>query len=162
MNRPNRPPLHGLKRRLVHALSFELLALAMVVPALVLVFNTGGGHAIGLAVSLSLIAMFWNMAYNAGYEAWERRQASQIRTPKRRILHALGFEGGLVVLTLPLVAWSLNITLWAALLTDIGIMLFFVAYAYAFNLGFDKLFGTPAEVAAQLARAEAQAEASAC
>jgi uncharacterized membrane protein len=40
-------------------------------------------------------------------------------------LHALGFEGGLVLILLPLVAYWLGISLWAALVTNLALFVFF-------------------------------------
>jgi uncharacterized membrane protein len=97
----------------------------------------------GLAVSTSLLALAWNMAFNTLFEAWERRQASRARTLKRRVLHAIGFEGGLVVMTVPLIAWWLDMGWWPALLTDLGLVVFFLFYTFVFNWVFDHVFGAP-------------------
>ena len=88
--------------------------------------------------------MAWNMAFNTGFEAWERRQADRRRTLRRRVAHAIGFEGGMVAMTLPLIAWWLGMGWWEALLTDLGLMAFFLVYAFAFNWVFDHVFGLPA------------------
>lgn len=56
-----------------------------------------------------------------------------------RGLHAVGFEGGLVVIVVPLAAWWLGISLWQAFLLDISLLLFFLPYTYVYNLVYDKL-----------------------
>ena len=61
-----------------------------------------------------------------------------------RIVHALGFETGLTFLLVPLFALILGISLWAALLFDLGAIVFFLVYTYVFNLAFDHVFGLPA------------------
>jgi uncharacterized membrane protein len=99
---------------------------------------------LGLAALLSTIALIWNYVFNGLFEAWEARQASRERTLSRRILHGLGFEGGLVFLLVPVMAWGLDISMWAAFLADLGLLVFFFVYAIAFTWAFDTLFGPPA------------------
>lgn len=43
-----------------------------------------------------MIAVLWNIGFNWAFERWESRQAVRGRSVKRRIAHAIGFEGGLV------------------------------------------------------------------
>jgi len=62
----------------------------------------------------------------------------------RRTTHALGFEGGLVVLMLPLMAWWLDVTLWQALIYEAGLIVIFIIYTYVFTWAFDRIFGLPA------------------
>jgi uncharacterized membrane protein len=89
-----------------------------------------------LAVMLSSIAMGWNMLFGALFERLERARGWQ-RTPLVRCLHAMLFEGGLVFICVPLVAWWLAVDYWQALLLDIGILLFFLPYTYVFNWLYD-------------------------
>ena len=60
-----------------------------------------------------------------------------------RVLHALIFELGLLLVALPLTALWLGISLWQALWLDIGFSLFFVLYAFGYNLAYDRLFPLP-------------------
>ncbi|MNJ74725.1 Bacterial Transmembrane Pair family protein [compost metagenome] len=83
------------------------------------------------------------MFYNWAFEYWEARQAQRRRTLWRRFVHALGFEGGLVLILLPVVAGWLQISLWAALLTNLALFLFFFVYAFVFQWAFDRLFDVP-------------------
>lgn len=146
-------PLHwrrwmqGLRRRVVHALVFEVIAIILVSLAFSRLTDAGAGHAGLLAAACSAVAMAWNMGYNALFERWEATQATRHRGVLRRAVHAVGFELGLVVMLVPLIAWWLGIGLWQALLLDLGLMLFFLVYAYAFNALFDHLFGLPARPA---------------
>ena len=63
---------------------------------------------------------------------------------RRRVAHALGFEGGLALMLVPLMAWWFGIGLWQALVLEAGLLLFFLAYTYVFNWSFDSVFGLPA------------------
>lgn len=126
--------------RIRHALLFEGLAIllftALAAPLL--------GHAAtdmgALAVLLSLLAMGWNYLYNLGFDRWQRQCPADSRSLGLRLLHALGFEGGLLFLSLPLIAWWLELSLWQALLADLGVALFFLLYALVYNWAYDRLF----------------------
>lgn len=135
--------MQGIKRRVFHTLSFELIGLIIAVPLFAWIFDAGLEHIGIMTAVMSLIAMAWNMAFNKLFELWEVRQHDQRRTIKRRTFHAFGFEGGLLVATLPLIAWWMQMNLWQALLTDLGYMLFFLVYGFIFNWCFDRIFGLP-------------------
>ncbi|MNM57043.1 Bacterial Transmembrane Pair family protein [compost metagenome] len=135
--------MQGKARKIVQAICYEVIAVACVAPALSLMFDAGMAHSTMLSVIMSGIAMSWNMGFNWVFERWEARQLKRDRTFLRRVLHALGFEGGLVLLLLPLVAYWLDITLWAALLTNLALFAFFFVYAFVFQWGFDKVFDVP-------------------
>ena len=54
-----------------------------------------------------------------------------------RGLHALLFEGGLVLVCVPLIAAWLNVSLMQAFILDIGVLLFFLPYTYVYHWGYD-------------------------
>ena len=135
--------LQGPRRKIVHATLYELIAVVIVTVATPFLSDKGLGEGVGLAISTSVMALLWNMAFNTMFEAWERRQPSRERTVARRVAHAVGFEGGLVALTVPALAWWLDITWWDALLLDMGLVVFFLFYTFTFNWVFDKVFGLP-------------------
>ncbi|MBJ9976465.1 PACE efflux transporter [Pseudomonas sp. S75] len=135
--------MQGKARKVVQAILYEIFAVACVAPALALMFDAGMAHSTLLSVLMSGIALSWNMGYNWAFERWESRQARRERTWLRRLLHALGFEGGLVLLLLPLVAYWLEISLWSALLTNLALFVFFFVYAFVFQWAFDKVFDVP-------------------
>ena len=108
--------------------------------ALGLVVLGFGGSSSGLvAVASSAVAMLWNYLWTTVFEAWERRQASQTRTVRRRIAHAIGFEGGMIVLLLPIVAATLRVSLLTALSLEIGLLIFFLVYTFVFAWLFDQV-----------------------
>ncbi len=136
--------LQGPRRKLVHACLYEAIAIGIVTLAVRLVRpDADTAEAGSLAVLTSLIALGWNMAFNTLFEAWERRQADRRRTVQRRMAHAIGFEGGLAALTVPLIAWWLHMGWWEAVLADLGLLVFFLGYTFAFNWVFDHVFGPP-------------------
>jgi uncharacterized membrane protein len=132
-----------LQRRVLQALLYEGIAVAVVAPTLAWVFDAPPLSALALTLATSTVALSWNYVYNALFERWESRQAVRGRSAARRVAHSAGFEVGLVVLLVPLIAWWLDVTLWQALLADLGLMVFFFFYTMAFTWAFDRVFGLP-------------------
>ncbi|MDA3147960.1 PACE efflux transporter [Leucobacter sp. UCMA 4100] len=123
-------------RRIVYVLVFELLAISLVAFTFSALGHSGSS-AMATAVVSSVIAMTWNFIWTSLFEAWERRQPSQTRTVPRRIAYSLGFEAGLVVFLVPAMALLLGVGLLEAFLLDIGLMVFFLVYAFVFSWLFD-------------------------
>jgi len=96
-----------------------------------------------LAVAASAVAIAWNFVFNLLFEAWEARQTVRGRSVRRRIAHALGFEIGLLIFLVPLIAWWFGIGWWQALTMNAALMVFFLVYTYVFNWTFDRVFGLP-------------------
>jgi len=135
--------VQGIKRKFLYVVSFELLAIVLSGTLLQLLSESPLVQAGATAIAASVIAMLWNLAYNTLFEAWERRQARKGRSLLRRACHAVGFEAGLVVMLVPLFAWILGVTWAQALVLNLAMILFFLAYGFLFNLAFDRIFGLP-------------------
>jgi uncharacterized membrane protein len=140
--------MQGLKRKIVYVSLFELFAVALTSSFLMLLAGHDAAHSGIAAIASSTIAVVWNFIYNHLFEAWEARQATRGRSVARRAAHAIGFEGGLVAVLVPLFAWWLNISLWEALVLDLGLVVFFMIYTFLFSLVFDRVFGLPASAQA--------------
>lgn len=130
-------------RRVLQAVLYEAIAVAVVGPTLAFIFAESVSSSIGLALFMSTIALGWNYLFNGWFERWEARQSVKGRSFLRRLAHGLGFEGGLVVMLVPVMAWWLNTSLLKALVADLGILAFFFVYAIAFTWIFDRIFGLP-------------------
>ena len=136
-----------LRRRILQAVLYEAIAIAVVGPLLSVAFGKSQASTFGLAVVLSTIALAWNYAFNWMFERWEARQAVRGRSFARRLAHGAGFEGGLVLILLPVMSLWLDISWWAAFVTNLGLLVFFFFYAIAFTWAFDRVFGLPASAA---------------
>lgn len=134
-------------RRIVYVISYELGAILLTTVGLA-VFGFGAGQSGVVAVAASTTAMLWNYVWTTLFESWEKRQVSQTRTLKHRIVHAIGFEGGLVVLLLPVVAWLLKVSLLEALVLETSLLVFFLVYTFVFAWLFDKV--SPPHAAARV------------
>lgn len=126
-------------RRVVYVISYELVAIVLTTLGLA-VLGFGGASSGVVAVAASTVAVVWNYIWTTAFEAWERRQESPTRTVRRRIAHAVGFEGGLVVLLLPIVAAILKVSLLQALSLEMGLLAFFLVYTFAFAWLFDTIW----------------------
>lgn len=133
-----------VRRKIVYAISFETLGTLVATAFLWLVSDAGAASSLGLSVLTATIALGWSYAFNSIFEAWEARQAVRGRPLSRRIAHALLFEGGLVLLLVPVMAWWLGVTFGQALVYEAGLILLFLVYTYLFTWGFDRVFGLPA------------------
>lgn len=136
--------MQGIKRKVVYVSLYELIAIGITSFGLAQLAGQALGHATIAAVASSAIAVLWNLAYNTVFEYWEARQTVRGRSMLRRVAHALGFELGLVIMLVPLFAWWLQVSLWQAFVLDLGLIAFFLAYTFVFNLAFDRIFGLPA------------------
>lgn len=136
--------MQGIKRRVVYISLYEGIAIVAASLGLAAMSGQGLGHSGALAVIASAIAVVWNLAFNAMFERWESRQAVRGRSLRRRVAHAIGFEGGLVAFLVPAIAWWLDISLLEALAMDLGLVVFFLVYTFVFNWAFDAAFGLPA------------------
>lgn len=136
--------LSPLRRRVVQAILYETFAIAAVGPALSWFFDESGGSSFVLAFIMSTIALFWSFVFNTWFESWEAKHAVKGRSALRRLMHGLGFEGGLVVMLVPLMAFWFGTSLRHALVAQAGVFVFFLVYSVAFTWAFDRVFGLPA------------------
>ncbi|OED75261.1 PACE efflux transporter [Vibrio crassostreae] len=126
------------KERMLHMVLFEVFALIMMAGLATYITGNGAGEMAGLALAISLIAMAWNYVYNYGYDKIYGTDRSK-RTTKTRLLHGLGFELGLMTVTLPVLMWILQLDFLTVLIMDIGLVIFFVLYAIGFNWAYDSV-----------------------
>lgn len=131
------------RRRILQAVLYEAIAVAFVGPAMGLLFGQPVGSTLALAVLMSAVALGWNYLFNGMFEAWEMRQPVKGRSFLRRLAHGVGFEGGLILMLVPVMAYWLETTLLNAFLADLGILAFFFVYAIVFTWAFDRVFGLP-------------------
>ncbi len=128
---------------MLQAVLYEVFAIAFVGPVLSVAFDKPPLSTLGLAFVLSSIALGWNYVFNTLFERWESRQSVLGRSFGRRLAHGIGFEGGLVILLVPVMSLWLDIPPLNAFLANLGLLAFFFVYAIAFTWAFDRVFGLP-------------------
>lgn len=134
--------------RIRHAISFEVIALLMVTPLAAWIYGLPMADTGVIGIGSAVIAMVWTYLYNLGFDHLMMRIKG--RTTKGlalRVVHTIAFEAGLVAILLPPIAWYLDIGIVDAFLLDAGITVFFLVYAFVFNLGYDRMFPVPGEAA---------------
>lgn len=140
------PPLRSFRDRLRQIVLFEIGGLVLITPPFAWASGVSLGDSIGMLALIALIAALWNGSYNTAFDWIEGRLTGRTadRRPWRlRALHAAGFEGGLLLMTLPVVmAWT-GMDWITALAADIALAVAYVVYAFLFNLAYDRLFPIP-------------------
>ena len=132
------------KDRIRHLVLFEVTALLILIPIGAVFFGFDPFEIGALGASTAAIAAVWNYVYNLGFDRMLKRLTGSVHKRMRvRVLHALLFEGGLVLLLVPLIAWWLDIGLWEALVADIALVVFYVVFAFVYNLAYDHIFPIP-------------------
>ena len=135
------PAIRTARDRIRHAVLFEAVALAIVVPLGGSLFGVDKLQFGVVAVVSTTLAMAWNYVFNLGFDhALLRAGLSLHKTVQIRVLHALLFEGGLLLLLVPFIAWYLQVSLWDAFVMDVALAGFYLAYAFAFNWAYDMVF----------------------
>jgi len=135
--------LSPLKRRLIYVVVFE--GIAIILSTFILMWLSGSDalQSLPVAVMVSLAAVIWNFIYDTGFEAWERHKKIEERTVLIRSAHAIGFEGGLVLICLPLYMLWYGVGVYEAFMMEVALLLFFLVYTFVFTLIFDKIFTLP-------------------
>ena len=136
--------MQGIQRKIIYVALYESLAILLSSLALRLLVAESLSQSTFIAVATSMLAITWNLIYNHLFEAWESRRSVKGRPFWLRAVHSVGFEVGLMLALIPLFAWGLGISAGHALMLQMGMVVFFLGYSFAFTLGFDRLFGLPA------------------
>lgn len=127
-----------LKERVLHAVLFEIGALLVSSAAMVAADLSSFDTALLVGMLFAGIAMAWNFIFNFVYDRFHTG-AREKRGFAQRAVHALLFEGGLLLVTVPMIAYLLKLSLWAAFVADIGLTLLILLYTVVFNWAYDHL-----------------------
>lgn len=137
------PRLRSFRDRLRQIALFEAGGLLMITPPYVWLTGQPGGESVVLMAALALLAATWNGIYNTAFDWIEGRltgRSADLRPWSVRAFHAAGFELGILLMSLPLIVFWTDMSWAAALLADLGLAVAYVAYAFVFNLAYDKAF----------------------
>ncbi len=128
--------------RLSQTLLFEAGGLIFAVPLYEAVFGRTSGDALTLLVALTVAVLIWTPLHNTAFDAIEYRltgRAASDRPHRLRLLHAVSHEVTPIVITLPMILSIGQHSLSDAVAVNLGLTLFYVAYAYVFYLIYDRL-----------------------
>ncbi|CAG35176.1 hypothetical membrane protein [Desulfotalea psychrophila LSv54] len=128
--------------RIRHTVLFEVFGVIFSAPLAAFILTSNFKTTGIFAVSVSMLAMFWNWLYNMGFDHLLVRMGRSLtnRPPVLRALHAILFEFGLLTVTIPGIMWWFDLSLSQALMTDIGFVVFYLFYAYLYNWCYDRIF----------------------
>ncbi|MBY5946758.1 PACE efflux transporter [Photobacterium rosenbergii] len=128
----------GAIERVFHAVLFEVLAVSLSI-VLLMTFTDHEVRALsGTMIIIATIAMAWNFVFNWIFDKFFPGDKTQ-RTIAMRVFHVILFELGLLVLTIPVMAVILGVSLYQALVMDIGVTVFITLYAFVFNFTYDHI-----------------------
>ncbi len=118
--------------RIRHAVCFEIIGLILLVGVLSqLGFDSGRIGVVGIA--FSILATGWNYIYNIWFDRiLYRRYKTAVKTTAIRIIHSLGFEAGLLFVTIPIFVLGTKKLLYGRLLFLILVWYFFISFMHMF------------------------------
>ncbi|MEM0552718.1 MULTISPECIES: PACE efflux transporter [Aeromonas] len=132
--------------RIRQAIGFEVIGLFIAAPLASWATGIHLSHMGPLALFFSVMATLWNYIYNIGVDKLLLKyQGHTYKNVWQRVVHAIGFEGGLLTVALPAMAWWLNVSMLEALVLDLGFVAFYLVYAFVYNWVYDKVFPIPVE-----------------
>ncbi len=132
------------KDRIRHTLGFEVIGLIIFTPLASLAFGFELHLLGGMVIVGSVMATLWNYVYNLLFDHSMLKLRGDVRKNiSIRVLHALLFQGGLMLLFMPMIAWYLGISLWEAFVMDIALATFYLVYSFIYNMSYDKVFPIP-------------------
>lgn len=143
MSAPLQPRQRSLWDRVRQVALFEIGGFALITPPFVWLSGVPLGDSVGLIAIMALMAALWNAVYNTVFDRIEGRltgRSADKRPWLLRTVHAVGFEGGLLLMTLPVVVLWTGMDWLTALVADIGLAFAYMVYAFGFNLAYDRLF----------------------
>ena len=126
------------KRRIVHALSYEIILLVIIAIALSFIFDMPMEVTGTLGIVMAVTSVFWNMTFNHFFEKFEAKRHLK-RTVGVRIQHAIGFEGGLMLATIPMVAYAMEMSIGQAILLDLSMTMCILVYTFIFQWCYDHI-----------------------
>jgi len=126
------------KRRIIHALSYEVILLVIIAIALSYIFDVSMEVTGILGIAMAVTSVIWNMIFNHFFEKFEAKRKLK-RTIGVRILHAIGFEGGLMLATIPMIAYALKLGIVEAILLDFSLTMCILFYTFVFQWCYDTI-----------------------
>ncbi|MDP9840316.1 putative membrane protein [Neorhizobium huautlense] len=136
--------MRTVRDRIRHAISFEVIGLALFTPLASFVFHLPVEHVGVVGIVSATLATAWNYVYNLGFDhLMQKFRGTTLKTMPLRIAHTVLFELGLLIALLPFIAWYLGVTIWQALVMDISFATFYLIYAFFFNMAYDRIFPLP-------------------
>lgn len=136
------PPQRPFADRCRQIALFEAGGLLIITPAFAWFSGVPIAASLAVLATSAALAAVWNGLFNTVFDWLEGRftgRTADKRPILLRIAHALGFEGGLLLMTLPLIVGITGMAWVDALMADIGVTLAYVLYTFCFNFAYDRI-----------------------
>lgn len=140
--------LEARLRRIIYVIIFEFFAIVFSTVLLAALSQGDAAGSLPVAIVVSVVAVVWNFVYNTGFEALELKLKLTERTVITRILHAIGFEGGLILAIIPIFMSWYQVGFIEAFMMEAALLVFFLVYTFVFTWVFDRIFPLPRPVEA--------------
>lgn len=128
----------SIKERIFHTILFESFALLLTIPVALYFATQETNIIVKTLVIISLVATVWNYIFNVIFDKIFGTNRIT-RGLGLRIVHTVSFEIIFLILTVPYMAYMLEVGLWTAFLLDIGVVIFYLLYTLIFNWIYDIL-----------------------
>ena len=124
--------------RVFHAVLYEVVGIITSTPLIMFFSGKNLSDSGVIAVLVSVIATIWNYIYNYIYD-WIRERYTIRKSALVRVVHGVLFEVGLIFITVPIISFTMGLTLWKAFQLECGMLIYFFPYTIVFNWLYDKL-----------------------
>lgn len=140
-----KPNMRSGLDRIRHAIVFEGVLLLLTVVILTGFLNQSATHIGTFGIIMALMAMGWNYIYNYAFDnaLVYLKHALYPRSFKLRCFHAVCFEIGFTLVSIPFTMIWMDFTFIRALTFDIAFTIAVLIYALIFNYAYDMIFPVP-------------------
>lgn len=137
-------PMRSGMDRLRHVLLFELIALAITIPAGSTLFGLHESAMGMIGLGSAITAIVWNYLYNLIFDrVMTHLYRTTHKTMRGRLVHTILFEAGLQVALVPGIALYTHAPLMETFSLSLSLALFYLVYAFVFNMAYDRAFPLP-------------------
>lgn len=124
------------------AILYEIIGSILASIVLNLISDYNAVDTFFLSITLSFIALFWNMLFNHLFDRYLiKKRGNIIKTPRDRILHGIGFEAIFAIFALAFIMVYKQIGLIDAFFLEAFFLLFFLTYTVVYTYIYDMTRG---------------------
>ncbi len=134
--------LRSMRERIIQTLSYEAGGLLIATPLYALIMGSAAPQSLILVAAVSLACMIWAPIHNTLFDIADYRLTGRVasdRPQALRLLHAASHEVTSIIVSNPVIMLVGGHSFFEALMIDVGLTLLYTAYAYFFNIAYDRL-----------------------
>ncbi len=135
-------PMRTTRDRVRHALLFEIILIIVCTPLLSFILHKPLEAMGAMGLAMSLLAMGWNYLYNILFDRTLMRLGRPLypRSLMMRMVHAILFEGGFALVSIPMVMVVLHLSFFQAVMFDLAFLVMVPIYTLVYNGVYDRVF----------------------